>query len=43
MMEIKPEVTDRIMTHSNQVVAVRFNKNTNQIFTLSQDGTIFIW
>jgi WD40 repeat protein len=43
MMEIKPEITDRIMTHSNSVVSVRFNRITNQIFTLSQDGTIYVW
>jgi WD40 repeat protein len=31
MMEIKPEVVNRIMTHTNAAVAVRFNKTTNQV------------
>jgi WD40 repeat protein len=43
MMEIKPEVTNRVMTHSNPVVAAKFNKNSNQVVTLSQDGTMFFW
>ncbi len=43
MMEIKPEVTNRVMTHSSAVVAAKFNKNSNQVVTLSQDGTIFFW
>ena len=42
-MEIKPEVVDRVMTHSNSVVSVKFNKNTNQVVTMSQGGTIYIW
>ncbi|CAF0765559.1 unnamed protein product [Brachionus calyciflorus] len=43
MMEIKPEITDRILTHSNPVVAVKYNKITNQVVTLSQDGTMYMW
>lgn len=43
MMEIKPEITDRILTHPNPVMAVKYNKKNNQVVTLSQDGTIFIW
>jgi WD40 repeat protein len=42
-MEIKPEIVNRVMTHTNAVVAVRFNKSTNQVVTMSQDGTMFIW
>lgn len=43
MMEIRPEVTDRIQTHSSQVVSAKFNKKTNQVVTLSQDGTMYMW
>ena len=43
MMEIKPEVLDRPMTHSNSVVSVKFNKYTNQVVTLSEDGTLYTW
>ncbi len=31
MMEIKPEITDRVLTHTNSVVAARYNKHTNQV------------
>ena len=31
MMEIKPEVVDRVMTHSTNVIAARFNKHNQQV------------
>jgi len=31
MMEIKPEVTNRIQTHENSVVSVRYNRVSNQV------------
>ena len=31
MLEIQPEVTDRVMTHSKPVVSAKFNKNSNQV------------
>ena len=43
MMEIKPEITNRVMSHNNTVVAAKFNKNSNRVVTLSQDGTIYMW
>ena len=43
MMEIKPEVTNRIQTHDKSVVAVKYNKSTNQVVTMSSDGNIYMW
>ena len=43
MMEIKPEITDRIMSHQNSVVCCKYNKITNQVITVSQDGTMYMW
>jgi hypothetical protein len=31
MMEIKPEIVDRVMTHSTTVVAAKYNKNNHQV------------
>jgi hypothetical protein len=31
MMEIKPEVTNRVQTHDRPVMAVKFNKISNQV------------
>ena len=31
MLEVKPDVTDRVMTHSKPVVAARLNKINNQV------------
>ena len=31
------------MSHNNTVVAAKFNKNSNQVVTLSQDGTVYMW
>lgn len=31
MMEIKPEIVDRIMTHSTTVVAAKFNRFNQQV------------
>lgn len=42
-MEIKPEVTNRTQTHDKSVVAVTFNKISNQVITMSQDGNIYMW
>ncbi len=43
MMEIKPEVTNRIMTHDKAVICAKYNKNSNQVITMSQDGNIYMW
>lgn len=43
MMEIKPEITDRVMSHSNSVVCAKYNKNMNQVVSVSQDGTMYMW
>ena len=31
MMEIKPEIVDRVMTHTTTVVAAKFNKQNHQV------------
>ncbi len=43
MMEIKPEVTNRVQTHDTSAVSVRYNKFTNQVITMSQDGSVYMW
>ena len=43
MMEIKPEITNRVMSHSNSVVCAKYNKNMNQVVSISQDGTMHMW
>lgn len=35
MMEIKPEIVDRVMTHSTTVVAAKYNKNNHQVINIT--------
>lgn len=32
MMEIKPEIVDRVLTHTNTVISTKFNKYNNQVY-----------
>ena len=31
------------MTHEKSVICAKFNKNSNQVITLSQDGSLYMW
>ncbi|XP_064645218.1 WD repeat-containing protein 49-like isoform X2 [Lineus longissimus] len=43
VMEMKPEVTDRVMSHEKPVVSALYNSTYNQVVSVSQDGTVIVW
>ncbi|ELU05069.1 hypothetical protein CAPTEDRAFT_229382 [Capitella teleta] len=43
VMEMKVEITDRVMSHEKPVVAALYNATYNQVVSACQGGTIIMW